>query len=256
LRVCLLASGSKGNAIYIEASGVRLLIDVGLSAREISSRLDQIGVAGESLDAILVTHEHGDHCRGLGPMARRCHLPVHLHHKTLAALPKLGKVESLYEFEAGSPFQVKTLEIEPIPVTHDAAFTVGFLVRSTEGSVGVVTDLGISTRLIKDRLKQCRALVLEANHDEDLLRDGPYPWHLKQRIRGQHGHLSNVAGAELLHALHWEGLEAVFLAHLSETNNTPQHARAAAESVLQAQNLCQPQLIIGLQTHVSSCYEG
>lgn len=234
---------------------MRLLIDVGLSAREIQSRLDQIGVAGESLDAILVTHEHGDHCRGLGPLARRCHVPVHLHHQTFNALPKLGKIDSLCEFEAGSPFQVKDLEIEPFPVTHDAVFTVGFHVRSNEGSVGVATDLGMTTRLVRERLKHCKALVLEANHDEELLRDGPYPWHLKQRIRGQHGHLSNIAGAELLNALRWEGLEAVFLAHLSETNNTPHHARTAAESVLQAQNLCQPQLVIGQQAFVSSCYE-
>lgn len=256
MRVCLLASGSKGNAIYVEASGTRLLIDAGLSAREICSRLAQLEVEGDDLDAILVSHDHGDHCRGLGPMARRCQLPIYSHADTIAALPRLGRIETLETFDSGRTFAVRDLEVETVPFTHDAANTVGFVVRSPEGAVGIATDLGIATRLVRDRLQGCRVLIVETNHDEELLRDGPYPWHLKQRIRSNHGHLSNTAGAELLSALCWEGLEAVFLAHLSETNNTRQHALDAIERVLKTQNLCQPQLIVGQQDAVSCCFVG
>jgi len=256
LRVCLLASGSKGNAIFFESAGTRLLIDAGLSAREICSRLAQLEVDGESLDGILVSHDHGDHCRGLGPMARRCGLPVYMNPKTLAALPKLGRIETLHEFDSGDDFLVGDIKIETVPLTHDAANTVGFVIRSSEGSVGIATDLGIATRLVRDRLQGCRVLVVETNHDEELLRDGPYPWHLKQRIHSNHGHLSNTAGAELLDSLRWDGLEAVFLAHLSETNNTRQHALDAVKQVLHPQNLCQPQLIVGQQDAISCCFVG
>ncbi len=119
----------------------------------------------------------------------------------------------------------------------------------------MATDLGIATRLVSDCLKECRVLVLESNHDEQLLLDGPYPWHLKQRIKGTQGHLSNSASADLLGELVWDGLDAVFLAHLSEVNNEPDMAYAGAAQALAQQNLCQPELIVGSQENVSHCYE-
>ncbi len=253
MRVCLLASGSKGNAIYIEAAGTRLLVDAGLSARELAARLDSIGVDGENLDALLVTHEHQDHCRGLGPMARRYGLPVHIHHRTLDALPNPGRLDNLKEFDAGAVFQIGELQVVTVPVTHDAADPVGFIIETPAGKVGIATDLGIATRLVRQSYQGCRVLVLETNHDPDLLRDGPYPWPLKQRIRSRHGHLSNEDGAELLADLLWDGLDAVFLAHLSETNNTPDHARRAVQNVLNGQTVCQPQLHIGWQDRPSVC---
>jgi len=253
LRVCLLASGSKGNAIYLEAANTRLLVDAGLSARQLCARLEQVGVQGEDLDALLVSHEHLDHCRGLGAMARRCALPVHVHHQTLTALPNPGKIATLNEFDSGNPFFVGEVEIRPVPLTHDAVSPVGFVIDTSEGAIGVLTDLGIATRLVRSAFRRCRVLILETNHDEDLLRDGPYPWRLKQRIRGTHGHLSNRDGAGLLADLIWEGLEVVFLAHLSETNNTPAHARAAVENVLAGQNICRPEVVIGCQERISAC---
>jgi phosphoribosyl 1,2-cyclic phosphodiesterase len=254
LRVCLLASGSKGNAIYIESRESRILIDAGLSARELSGRLQGIGVAGEDLHALLVSHEHADHCRGLGAVARRFRLPVFLHPETRRALPAPGRLDTVQEFEAGDVLHCRDLRIETFPITHDAAAPVGFIVETAEGKIGIATDLGIATRLVTQRLQHCRVLVLESNHDEAMLRDGPYPWPLKQRIRGNHGHLSNTEAASLLQDVLWEGLEAVFLAHLSETNNLPALAEAGASRVLAPQNRCRPQVILGWQHRASVCF--
>ncbi len=254
MRICLLASGSKGNAIYIESRECRVLIDAGFSARELSRRLEGIGVAADSLHALFVTHEHSDHSRGLGPMARRYALDVFIKPETIKALPRLGKVEKLHEIDTGVAFACRDLQVEAFPLTHDAASPVGFTIETGEGRVGFATDLGIATRLVQQRLKQCRVLILESNHDEDMLRDGPYPWHLKQRIRSNHGHLSNRASAALLDELRWAGLEAVFLSHLSETNNTRELAETAHREILNRQNLCGPRLISGCQEQVSICF--
>ncbi len=255
MRVCLLASGSRGNALYLESAESRILIDAGLSARELTRRLAEIGVNGEDLDALLVTHEHADHCLGLGPLARRYRLPVYVHHATRQALPNPGRIEEMREFADGEVFTLRDLHITPIPLTHDAVATVGFRIATEAGDLGVATDLGMATRLVRERLKGCRALVLEANHDEVMLRDGPYPWPLKQRIRGTHGHLSNTACSELLQELLHDRLEALFLAHLSEENNRPELALAAATEVLEAQNLCGPKLLIGCQHRATICFE-
>ncbi len=254
MRVCLLASGSKGNAIFIESRECRVLIDAGLSAREIQARMAGIGVDPQSLHALLVTHEHSDHCRGLGPMARRFGLPVYLNPETRAALPNLGRIDDLREFDSGDQIEFRDLSIRTFSLTHDAAAPVGFAIDTPEGQIGVATDLGVATRLVADRLRGCRVLVLESNHDETMLRDGPYPWPLKQRVRSNHGHLSNAASSELLKGLFWEGLEAVFLAHLSEVNNHPTLAEECARLAIEGQNLCKPQLVIGHQQQISACF--
>lgn len=254
MRVCLLASGSRGNAIYIQSGETRLLLDAGLSARELTRRLGEIGVEAETLQGLLVSHEHQDHSRGIGPLARRFGLPVFMHPETRSALPALGTLGEHREIDSGQSLEFRDLLIETIPLTHDASVTLGYVIHSPEGKIGVATDLGIATRLVSDRLQGCRILVLESNHDEDLLRDGPYPWHLKQRIRSNHGHLSNRASAELLGNLLWQGLEAVFLAHLSEANNHPDLALDCARQVLQRQTVCQPELILGYQAEVSRCF--
>lgn len=255
MRVCLLASGSKGNAIYIETRESRVLVDAGLSAREIETRLAGIGVSAAELDAVLISHEHSDHCRGLGPLLRRHRLPLFAHPKTLQALPRLGRVDDVREFDSGSRIHFRDLEIGVFATTHDASAPVGFTLSGREGQVGIATDLGIATRLVKDALQKSRVLILESNHDDEMLRDGPYPWPLKQRVRSNHGHLSNAASADLLEALLWEGLEAVFLAHLSEVNNLPALAAACADKVLTKQGHCRPQLIVGRQHLASCCFE-
>ncbi len=255
MRVCLLASGSKGNAVYIESGSSRILIDAGLSARELKSRLERIGAGDKNPDALFLTHEHQDHCRGAGPVSRKLHLPVYIHPDTRKAIRNLGRIEKLNEFETGDAIQFRDLEIRSFPLTHDAAAPVGFTIESHEGKIGIATDLGIATRLVAERLKGSRVLILESNHDEDMLRDGPYPWHLKQRIRSHHGHLSNIASSELLKDLLWDGLEAVFLAHLSEVNNCPDRAASCAREILVAQNRCGPSLCVGTQHQASICID-
>ncbi len=247
MKICLLASGSKGNAILVESGQTRLLIDAGLSARELRKRLAAVGVEAESLDALLITHEHGDHVRGLGPLVRQLDLPVYLQTDLAGKISDPGKPASVREFADGEEFTIKDLTIRPFAITHDCLAPVGFTLNGEQGKVGVATDLGVVTRLVTDCLQGCRALVLETNHDEELLRDGPYPWSLKQRVRSNHGHLSNHAGSNLLRNLLWSGLETVFLGHLSETNNRPELAVEAVGNVLGRQNICDPQVLLGKQ---------
>ena len=253
MRICLLASGSRGNAVYIENGSTRLLVDAGLSARALTERLSAINVEPETLDAILVTHEHRDHCQGLGPLARRYSLPVYIHPDTLSALNKVGKLPKIKEFDTTSRIDVKDVSVTPFPITHDATPTVGFTIEGQEGKVGFATDLGMVTRLVRQRLTDCRVLIVESNHDEEMLLNGPYPWPLKQRVRSTHGHLSNGEAAHLLNELLWQGLEGIFLAHLSETNNQPQLAFRHAQQVLDEQSICDPRLYVGSQDNVSAC---
>ncbi len=254
MRVCLLASGSRGNSTLIEVDGCRLLIDAGLSGIETERRLSTVGLAGEDLHGILVTHEHHDHVSGIGPLARRYNLPVYIDRQTHAALPKLGKIENLQYFSTGETFSVQNLVISPFSTTHDAVNPVGFTIQSNEGKIGFATDLGMPTRLVADQLKDCRVLVLEANHDEQMLQEGPYPWDLKQRISSRHGHLSNNQSCSLLEDICWSGLEALFLAHLSEENNCPDLTRKLfSKTVVDCGHA--PEIIIGRQSQASFCFE-
>ncbi len=253
VRVCLLASGSRGNSTLVEMEGCHLLIDAGLSGIETERRLATIGLTGNDIDAILVTHEHSDHVGGVGPLARRYDLPVYIDQRTHATLPKLGKIAALQHFDAGDTFMVQNLSIASFSTTHDAVNPVGFTLESKEGKIGFATDLGMSTRLVAEQLKGCRALVLEANHDEQMLHNGPYPWNLKQRIKSRHGHLSNAESGSLLQQVLWQGLEVLFLAHLSEENNCPQLAEQSFRNILDA---CghSIDIFVGSQSRASHCF--
>lgn len=247
VRVCLLASGSKGNSLFVESDGTRVLIDAGLSAREIVRRLAAINVEPADLDGLFISHEHMDHVRGVGVLARKYRLPVHVSYPTHHEVRQGFGDAAVVEFESGYSFGFKDLLIDPFPITHDACDPVGFTIESKEGKVGVATDLGTATRLVADKLKGCRVLVLESNHDEEMLMGGPYPWHLKQRIKSRHGHLSNNDSAALLAEVLHPGLDGLFLAHLSEVNNDPAVAKEVAENLLVTQTTCSPRLIVGDQ---------
>jgi phosphoribosyl 1,2-cyclic phosphodiesterase len=193
--------------------------------------------------------------RGVIPFSNRFNTPVFLHYQTRSVFPDRDRLKTPREFDSGDPVELRDMVITPFPLAHDAVAPVGFTIETVRGKIGVATDLGVATRLVADQLKNCRILVLESNHDEDMLRDGPYPWELKQRIRSRHGHLSNNASAELLTELLWENLEVVFLAHLSEQNNKPGLAEGAARRVLETTNRCSPQIIVGCQAFPSACFK-
>ena len=225
LRVCVLASGSKGNAIYVSDAQSSILVDAGLSGLEIGRRMQAAGLKMENLSAIVVSHEHSDHVRGVGVLARRHGLPVYISIGTAAAAAaQLGSIKDLRHFEIGRTFNINGLKIHPFATCHDADDSAGFTIAQNGHKIGIATDLGIVTAMVKEHLKKCSVLVLEANHDPTMLIEGPYPWPLKQRIKSRNGHLSNQASSELLAEVKHDGLCHVILAHLSETNNTPEKA--------------------------------
>jgi phosphoribosyl 1,2-cyclic phosphodiesterase len=251
----LLASGSKGNSLLVEAGETRILIDAGLSARELLNRLSKIGLQGSDLDAIIISHEHTDHIRGAGALARKIGKPVLISYSTHGQSTKLFAKTETIEFESGCSFAFRDLLIDPFPTTHDTCDPVGFVIDSSEGRVGMATDLGTATRLVKEKLKGCKAVVLESNHDEEMLVNGPYPWHLKQRIKSRHGHLSNNDSVALFEEIVGPELEGLFLAHLSEVNNNPQIAAAVFRKSLDSQNFCRPRLIVGDQYRISEVFQ-
>ena len=225
LIVCVLASGSKGNVIYISNGRSAVLVDAGLSGKEIERRMAAAHLSPDHLDALIVSHEHSDHIRGVGVMARRYGLPIYMSAETArAAAPQLGTINDLRHFETGSRFWIDQLSIHPFATSHDAADPTGFTIGYNGCKIGIATDLGIATAMVKHHLKQCVLVVLEANHDADMLAKGPYPWYLKQRIKSRDGHLSNEDSKDLLAEIRHQGLRHVILAHLSEINNTPEKA--------------------------------
>ncbi|MHC1697881.1 MAG: MBL fold metallo-hydrolase [Geobacteraceae bacterium] len=251
MRVCLLASGSKGNSLFVETGETKLLIDAGLSAREISCRLETIGVCASELNGILISHEHVDHIRGAGTLARRYQIPVLISYPASNQTHEHFRSVNRIEFESGCSFEFRDVFIDPFPITHDSADPVGFVIDSSEARIGFATDLGIATRLVQEKLRKSRVLVLESNHDENMLLNGPYPWHLKQRIKSRHGHLSNVESAELLTEVMHPKLEGVFLAHLSEANNHPEIALEVCRNKLSGTTICSPRIFVGKQQSVS-----
>ncbi|MDT8341411.1 MAG: MBL fold metallo-hydrolase [Longimicrobiales bacterium] len=235
MKVAVLGSGSRGNAILVEGNGTRVLVDAGFSARDLARRLERVEVAPDSLAGIVVTHDHADHTRGMGVFARRFGTPLYLTAGTREACARLLRgQEEVRRYQAGRPFMVGGLRVEPFPTVHDAREPVGVaLVDPDAGArLGVATDLGRPSAGIRHALAGCHILVLEANHDDLLLQDAPYPWSVKARIRSSHGHLSNRAAGRFAQELHHPELLAVVLAHLSTESNRPEMARRAVAGAL------------------------
>ncbi|MDJ0987291.1 MAG: MBL fold metallo-hydrolase [Desulfobacterales bacterium] len=248
LAVCVLASGSRGNAIFISDGLTGILLDAGLSATELKRRLKSRGLNPNDLDAILLSHEHSDHIQSVGVLSRQLKLPIYLSSKIKKKALLGNSVHELRPFQCGVSFQINNLNIHPFTVSHDAADPVGFTIGQNGRRIGIATDLGTVTPQLKKRLQDCHLLILEANHDPQMLLDGPYPWPLKKRIQGRRGHLSNQQSKRLLQQLQHRGLKHVILAHLSETNNSPQKVLAEVSEVF---NRCKPRLTIASQ-HRSS----
>ncbi len=238
IRFCVLASGSKGNCTYLESHGVRFLVDAGLSAAEITRRLNTIGVSPDSLSGVIVTHEHNDHTRGVGSISRRFDLPVYMTSAThQAAARQLGRIKEVCIIQSGRSFSIDNITVHPFSIPHDAADPVGFCISNARVKVGISTDLGMVTRLASSELKGCQAVVMEANHDPEMLEQGPYPWELKQRIKGRLGHLSNCQTCQLLEDILHPGLQHVVLAHLSQVNNHPEKAYRTVRSFLEGRSV-------------------
>jgi len=233
LRFASLGSGSRGNALVVEARGTKVLLDCGFGPRELAVRLARLGLIPDDFTAILVTHEHSDHSAGVFKCARRHHLEVFMTHGTLAAMPGADQeLPPLRLIDTHQPFAVGELEIHPYPVPHDAREPVQFVFSDGVHTLGVLTDAGCITPHITHMLGGCDALVLECNHDLALLDNSTYPRVLKQRIRSRFGHLDNQSSAALLAGIDYSRLQHVVAAHLSEQNNTPQLVRAALAGAL------------------------
>ncbi len=235
MRICVLASSSSGNCTLVESSGARILLDVGISWARVAEALASIGVDPVSIDAILVSHEHTDHVAGVGIAARKLRCPVYINFDTLSfvasRLKNISK-EQIVLTEVGKPFSINDMEFTTFPVPHDAARPVGYVVKCNGLKVGIATDLGYPTNVVRHCLSACNGLVLESNHDRQMLLDGPYPFELKQRIASKQGHLSNEQSANLLSKVIHENLANVLLSHLSDENNTPELAFNATAKVL------------------------
>jgi phosphoribosyl 1,2-cyclic phosphodiesterase len=231
IRFASLGSGSKGNALLVEAGATRVLVDCGFGPREAARRLARLAVAPESIAAVLVTHEHADHVGGVAACAARFGWAIHASHGTAAAARPLADAP-VRRFDSHTAFAIGDIEVHPYPVPHDAREPTQFVFSDGARSLGVLTDAGCITPHILAMLTECAGLVLECNHDAEMLARGRYPPPLKRRIAGEYGHLDNQAAAGLLRAIGGAGLAHVVAAHLSEENNTPELARAALADAL------------------------
>jgi phosphoribosyl 1,2-cyclic phosphodiesterase len=237
MKFASLGSGSEGNALLVAAGRTQVLMDCGFGLNDSISRLARLGVEPGQLSGIVVTHEHGDHIGGVARLARKFGLPVWLSHGTLRSQsPAFTQGIAIREIDPHRPFAIGDLEVIPYPVPHDAAEPVQFVFSNGARRLGVLTDAGCNTAHIEQTLSGCHALVLECNHDSDMLRNGDYPYSLKQRVGGRFGHLSNREAANILSRLDVSRLQHLVAAHLSSRNNVPQLAVQALCGVLDCES--------------------
>ena len=261
MKIGLLGSGSGGNSLLVCSGGSSLLIDAGLSGKEITTRMGLLGVSPSELLGIVLTHEHSDHIRGVGPLARRFGLPVWTNLPTLeAGKSALGALPHWEPVEIGVPFEIGDVWLDPFSIPHDAADPFGLTIKSRQGyRVGLATDMGFVTQLVRSRLMGLQGLILEFNHDLSMLLDGPYPWPIKERIRGKLGHLSNEDAASLLEEIASDDLEWVICAHVSRENNEQKIIAQKAQDALNGKSglLTRPSLaslFVASQTEPTPLY--
>lgn len=237
-----IASGSSGNSIFVGTENTKILVDAGLSGKKIQDGLSDLGVAGSDLDGIFVTHEHIDHVQGIGVLSRRFNLPVYATEGTWNAMPSsIGQIKDENKKIVYSEKEccVKDLCIKPYAIPHDAKEPVGYSILNDKIKVSIATDIGHVTETIMENIKDCDLLLLESNHDVDMLKNGTYPYPLKQRILGNEGHLSNETAGKLLAWAICQNakLKNVFLGHLSKENNTPETAFYTVKEILDSYDI-------------------
>lgn len=256
MKICLLGSGSKGNCLYIESHGAAVIIDQGFSHIEVMSRLASRGLDEGRIRAILLTHEHDDHIRGAGITARKLGIPVYATPGTLSGRKNIFTGdESLVPIESGRSFIIGALEIHPFSVSHDARDPVQYCISSGKTKVSVATDLGFVSTLVEQRIRGSHLVIIEANHDVDMLKKGSYPWPLKQRILSRTGHLSNRNAAEFLFNLCQPDPFKVVLAHLSEENNRADIAEKEVRDLFDRFDRCLHSLDVALQDEATPVFE-
>ncbi len=232
MRLCSIASGSSGNCIYVGSEATHLLVDAGVSGKRTENGLNHLGITGKELDGILITHEHADHISGLGVMARKYGVPIYATRGTIEAIRNCGTIgrieDSLFrEVYEDTKLIIKDLTVNPMKISHDAAQPVAYRIAYGSRRVGICTDLGVYNDYTVECLKGMDALLIEANHDVNMLQVGPYPYYLKQRILGDRGHLSNENSGRLLSRILHDNLQTILLGHLSKENNLPELAYEA-----------------------------
>jgi phosphoribosyl 1,2-cyclic phosphodiesterase len=253
----VLASGSSGNAALVATENTRILVDAGLSMRELRKRLEAVGEDIEDVDAILITHEHSDHVAGVAVLARRLKAPkpFYLTKLTVPAIDWEQSIPLLQPFQAGASFRIGDVAVQSFSVPHDAIDPVGFCFEAQGVRIGLATDLGYIPESVKYHLRCCDLLMIEANHDVEMLKVGPYPWSVKQRVLSRVGHLSNLVASDFL-AEELDGrAQHVVLGHLSELNNHPEIARALAAKALEQRGMFAPQLSVATQSQPSEVFQ-
>jgi phosphoribosyl 1,2-cyclic phosphodiesterase len=249
MKICTLASGSSGNSLYVETDHARILIDAGISNKKITERLRSINVSIDEIDGVILSHEHSDHTLAL-PYLK---IPVYIS-SSITSLWK-DNIFNIREFVTGKVFSIKDIIVTPFPVPHDAVDPVGFTLETNKDKLGVVTDIGVTTKLISERLKGCNMLVVEFNHDDNMLLYSPYPWHLKQRIKSRLGHLSNSQASGLLKTVAHRDLSSVMLAHLSRVNNKQESALEIAYQALKQMGLSDVNINVAPRNNISEVIE-
>ena len=261
VRFCVLASGSSGNSAFLATSQTRILIDAGLSVKELTRRLAEIGESPDDLDAVLITHEHSDHVSGLPRLVRsrrkkkeRKALPVYLSRLTAPLIDwESDEPQPVEHFQSGAAWTIGDIAVRSFTIPHDAIDPVGFAFEAEGIRIGIATDLGYMPDSIRVHLREVEILLLESNHDTEMLRIGPYPWAVKQRVLSRHGHLSNEATCDYLETDLPGGVRTLILGHLSEHNNHPEIVRMGAQQSLERRGIS-PELVVAQQAAATGVF--
>jgi phosphoribosyl 1,2-cyclic phosphodiesterase len=256
VKFCVLASGSSGNAALLATESTRILVDAGLSMRELGRRMLAAGENLEDIDAILLTHEHSDHISGVPVLARRLKKPkpFFLTRLTGPAIDWENSIPVLEPFQAGASFRIGDIDVQSFSVPHDAIDPVGFCLQAQGVRIGIATDLGYIPQSVKHHLNRCDLLLIEANHDLEMLKVGPYPWSVKQRVMSRVGHLSNTVTCDFLADELDSRAQHVILGHVSEANNHPEIVRALAAEALERRGFFAPTVSVAEQTRASEVF--
>lgn len=242
MKICCLASGSRGNSTYIESNNTSILVDAGLSAKDLTLRASQMDIDLKNLSGIVVTHEHIDHIRGVERLSKLYNIPIYMHEKSIERCPKLNAIFA--DANMDCDFEIGDLQISPFRLPHDSAYNQGYVVDDGKSVFAVATDLGAASDNVVKKLSRAECVLLESNHDINLLKNGSYPMALKQRILSSCGHLSNSDCAEVAATLALSGVKRLILAHLSEENNTPELAFEQTRLALEKNNIKEGEEIV------------